>query len=54
MFQYPTVSRMAEFLSKEAEDEQPFAQDIKRAETRGERTRQQREARRQRRAAELQ
>jgi amino acid adenylation domain-containing protein len=53
MFEYPTVSKMAEFLSKTEHEEQPepFAQDLKRAETRGERTRVQREARKQRRAA---
>jgi phosphopantetheine binding protein len=53
MFEYPTVSKMAEFLSKTEHEEQtqPFAQDVKRAETRGERTRVQREARKQRRAA---
>jgi amino acid adenylation domain-containing protein len=55
MFEYPTVSKMAEFLSKteHEEQQQPFAQDLKRAETRGERTRVQREARKQRRAAGL-
>jgi amino acid adenylation domain-containing protein len=55
MFEHPTVARMAEFLSKTEHDEQrPFAADIKRAETRGERTKRQREARTQRRAAGLQ
>jgi len=53
MFEYPTVSKMAEFLSKTEHEkqQQPVAQDLKRAEMRGERTRVQREARKQRRAA---